>query len=537
MIITSKLAEEIVRDSVSEKSDIIDIVVLPVSVAAFLTPLSISNFLSKMKLKKEEYDMILIPGLVKGDASILEERVGIPSFKGPEHAADIIETIDFFRKGEKLDKIKPANYLSEKTIAEILDYISDFNKSLIQRNLSAVLKIGREVSPVFLSPSLMPTVVSEIVDAPKYSFEKMIEIAKYYLSNGAGIIDIGMFAGKSHPEFFPKVISPLKEELNVPISIDTLNPEEILSGIDAGADLVLSLNSKNMKFLEDHIDSTLRDEVGFCVIPDFETITRGPLSLRLKSLNENLKLAKELGFKKIIADAILDPPISGSLSGSLATFKLFREIDPETPLLMGVGNVTELVDADSFGLNALLATMTIELGVSLLLTTEESNKTLGCVRELKKSTLFAFYAKLKNTNPKNIGISMLYAKDRKNYDQKIDQSIDEKIIVITTEYKSEYVADRKGFFKISIDREKKELIAFFYPSAKSAPSHEIRGKVAESVCKKIVELELISNMDHASYLGRELMKAEICLLSGKSYVQDQPFMFGDENYLYPKKSD
>ncbi len=37
---------------------------------------------------------------------------------------------------------------------------------------------------------------------------------------------------------------------------------------------------------------------------------------------------------------------------------------------------------------------------------------------------------------------------------------------------------------------------------------------------KIEEMGLITRLDHAAYLGRELAKAEIALVTGKEYIQD-----------------
>ena len=49
----------------------------------------------------------------------------------------------------------------------------------------------------------------------------------------------------------------------------------------------------------------------------------------------------------------------------------------------------------------------------------------------------------------------------------------------------------------------------------------IKGKTADAVYSKIVELGLVSNLGHAAYLGSELAKAEIALRTGKEYIQDK----------------
>jgi len=48
----------------------------------------------------------------------------------------------------------------------------------------------------------------------------------------------------------------------------------------------------------------------------------------------------------------------------------------------------------------------------------------------------------------------------------------------------------------------------------------IKGKTAEGIYAKIVEMGLITRLEHATYLGSELAKAEIALRTGKEYIQD-----------------
>jgi dihydropteroate synthase len=50
----------------------------------------------------------------------------------------------------------------------------------------------------------------------------------------------------------------------------------------------------------------------------------------------------------------------------------------------------------------------------------------------------------------------------------------------------------------------------------------IKGKTAEDVYAQIIDLDLVSRLDHAAYLGSELVKAEIALMTGKEYIQDSP---------------
>jgi len=49
------------------------------------------------------------------------------------------------------------------------------------------------------------------------------------------------------------------------------------------------------------------------------------------------------------------------------------------------------------------------------------------------------------------------------------------------------------------------------------------GKNAREVIDTLLELELISRLDHAAYLGRELEKAQLALQFNRSYAQDDVF--------------
>ena len=46
------------------------------------------------------------------------------------------------------------------------------------------------------------------------------------------------------------------------------------------------------------------------------------------------------------------------------------------------------------------------------------------------------------------------------------------------------------------------------------------GQSAKEVYEEIIIKDLVSRMEHAAYLGSELQKAEIAMITGKEYVQD-----------------
>ena len=86
LIITGKLAEDSVREQVSDFIDV-DVLALPVSVASFITPSYAVNELQKRDLSN--YDMLIVPGTMSGDLRVIEDALGVATFRGPLHSADL----------------------------------------------------------------------------------------------------------------------------------------------------------------------------------------------------------------------------------------------------------------------------------------------------------------------------------------------------------------------------------------------------------------------------------------------------------------
>ncbi len=79
--------------------------------------------------------------------------------------------------------------------------------------------------------------------------------------------------------------------------------------------------------------------------------------------------------------------------------------------------------------------------------------------------------------------------------------------------------DDKG---IAIDPETGEPLSC-NQARKRIPTKVFKGRSAKEVGIKLSESEepcLISRLDHAMYLGRELQRAESCLINGEIYIQD-----------------
>jgi dihydropteroate synthase len=73
-----------------------------------------------------------------------------------------------------------------------------------------------------------------------------------------------------------------------------------------------------------------------------------------------------------------------------------------------------------------------------------------------------------------------------------------------------------------LDRENNKIVAIYYPNEKDKPEIIIKGSNTRDIYQTIIRNKLITKLDHAAYLGRELKKAEIALRIGRSYKQDEP---------------
>jgi dihydropteroate synthase-like protein len=220
-----------------------------------------------------------------------------------------------------------------------------------------------------------------------------------------------------------------------------------------------------------------------------------------------------------LADLILEP---SDVLESFIAFRQFADRNPNVPLFVGVSNVTELMDADSVGVNALLARLSSEVGASILLATEKSDKAKGTVGEEVAAAKMMFLAKKRCSVPKDLGVDLLLLKDKRNREELYDKAFEKNVRVIAAEKPDLTELDALGSFTIVVDRINGYVVALHYSLAKmEKPDKIIKGKTADAIYSKIIELGLVSREDHVAYLGSELAKAEIALRTGKEYIQDR----------------
>lgn len=515
LLITGALAKDLVEHYAQESGVETSVLALNVSVAAFLTPEKIAKEVGNLNLKG--FDVILVPGLTRGDVKVIEDVRGIPTYKGPKYAADLPTVLNFLGK-VKFSRERPAcEILKAEIQRRALEELANVDG---KRNLLLKNPGNMTVGGLAIGKDFPMRIMAEIVDAPLLSDEEIAALAQQYVRDGADIIDVGMLAGEPRPKDAKRAVIAVKRAVNVPVSIDTLDPDEAREAVSAGCDLVLSADAGNMKDM-----ASFASKVAVVVIPTNHKEGYFPKEAekRVELLERNMEEAKRFGMEKIIGDLILSPVCNPGITESLVAFHMFAKRNPEVPLLMGVGNAVELIDADSVGVNALLAGIASEIGVSILLTTEKSDKAKGSIKELAAASKMMFIAKRRSSVPKDLGLDLLMLKDKRKREEPYDTALEKKVQVIKAEDVKPLTFDPKGCFKIIVDRRSELIAALYYPTfSRDKPSLIIKGKRAEEIYSKMVEMNLITRLEHAAYLGGELAKAEIALKVGKDYIQDNP---------------
>ena len=512
LLVTGQLAEDAVRRYAQGSSVETETLALKIAVAAFLTPQTIADALKDRKLT--DFNAVIVPGLVRGDTTAISKATGVAAFKGPRYAADLPTVLDSLCEVQLSTTVPADDLLREKLQQKALQEIekTEKNRAELLKKPGSML-----IGNLAVGKDFPMRVLAEIVDAALMDKETIQRTAKRFVEAGADLIDVGMVAGESQPLVAKRIVEWVKQVVNVPVSIDTLDPAEIKAAVQAGAELVLSGDAGNIEEI-----APFASKVAVVVIPTNQRQGFFPKKAqdRVKYLEEIIAKAKKLGIKRCLADLIVEPT---NILESFIAFKEFAERNPDVPLFVGVSNVTELFDADSVGINALLARLSQEVNASMLLATEKSDKAKGTVAEEVAAAKMMFLAKKRGSVPKDLGIDLLILKDKRFHEEPYDKKLEAGAKVVDARERSEPATlDSEGMFKISIDRVEGVLVAVHYDSAQmDKPVNVVKGKTADSVFVKIVEKGLVSKLDHAAYLGSELAKAEIALRTGKEYIQDK----------------
>lgn len=325
-------------------------------------------------------------------------------------------------------------------------------------------------------------ILAEIVEAWRLPWERLLAEAEYYRAGGADIIDLGCPPMEPF-EGVGDVVRGLKE-LGYAVSVDTFDPGTIREADEAGVDLLLSVNSQNLVLVPE-----LRCKV--VVIPDFGE--------GLDSLERNAAKVAALG-KEHVLDPILDP-LSFGFTAAVERFCEVRRRHPEAEILMGVGNLTELTDVDSHGVNAVMAGIITELGIDYVLTTEVVSWARGAVRELDRARKLMFYAHSNRVLPKSLDDGLVALKSTP-----FDPYTEEELRAMQAK-----VRDRN--LRIFADLERVYLFNRDLFVSGTDPGELFAAVQAD-------------DPGHAFYLGRELERAALAVRLGKRYTQESDLGWG-----------
>ena len=407
------------------------IAALRIKVAALMT----TDYIRRT-LKPEPVARIVLPGLCQADTGALAEHFRMPVVKGPKDLRDLPEFL------------------------------------------------GGEAQAYDLHGPHDLTLLAEVNDVSSLDDDAVLAIAERYRRDGADIIDLGCSPERPHPDLGRLVRRLVSEGHRV--SIDTFDEREALSGDDAGAEMLLSLDGRNL-----HLAGRLHAVP--VILPD--------PGKGVPSLLKNVAAAKERGARRVIADPILEP-IPFGFAASLFRYVEARRGLPDTDLLMGVGNLSELTEADSTGVNALLCGVMSELEIRYALTTEVAGWARGSVREIDCGRRMMHHARARKTLPKGFDHRLVTTRD-----PKVRRPKEEELRALQSR-----VTDRN--FRIDTDGE----AIYIYNSERFVRTTDVRAVFDR--------LGVEDDASHAFYLGRELMKAEIARRLGKKYIQGEPLDWG-----------
>ncbi|MGC9514081.1 dihydropteroate synthase-like protein [Methanocrinis sp.] len=487
LVVTGRLAEEMVREAVGEMADVL---VMEVDVASFITPKMLRE------ARPEGYDIILIPGAITADFGPVSCELETKIRLGPKHAVDLRRVLPLLDSVELSATTPACVLLEERMRSEARSAVDELEQDA---------KASMAIKGVKVGGSSRMKVLAEIVDATRFGDLGLAERVRRSELEGADMIDLGIPLD-ADPADVARAVRTALGATRLPVSVDTLRPELLNAGIGAGCDLILSLDGSNLN----EVGETAASAGVFAVVlPGPET-----------SLAENLRRALARGVKAM-ADPVLSPPLMG-LAESICRYREFHLAFPEVPLFFGVGNVAELLDADSQGVNALLAAIGAEAGASVLFTPEYSDKARGSIRELRTASEMMLLAKARDSPPKDLGLDLLVLKEKHRRPE----------VEMPAEFETvgpgvgrgedggvgggggggRWEMDPAGSFRIGVAEGK---IVVRHDSA------TLVGISARELLAEIIDRGLVTRLDHAGYLGRELERAETALSLGRSYSQDE----------------
>ena len=305
--------------------------------------------------------------------------------------------------------------------------------------------------------------------------------------DGADVIDVGCDPGDTWTGVGDCVRA--LRDAGHRVSIDSFNPVEIASAAKAGAELVLSVNSTNC-------DAAADWGCEVVVIPDV------PSTLATLDATLEVLVARGVPFR---IDPVLEP-IGFGFAASLARYQDVRKRYPEAEMMMGIGNLTELTDCDSAGINVLLLGFCQELGIRSVLTTQVINWSRTSVRECDLARRLVFHAVQKRVLPKHLEPQLVVLRDARLYDPTADELTRLADTIKDHNYRLFVRDGRLHLVSDKLQLTDRDPFVLFHTLLDQRGA----GMTAS----------------HAFYLGYEMAKAATALTLGKQYRQDEALDWG-----------
>jgi dihydropteroate synthase-like protein len=326
-------------------------------------------------------------------------------------------------------------------------------------------------------------IFAEIVDASALAVDVIVKRAEDYVLKGANVIDLGCLPDTPFPHL-EETIRALKEK-GYKTSVDSADPDELLRGGKAGADYLLSLNEETL-----HV----ADQVAS--IPVLIPKDHGDMASLYRAMDTLDKKGR-----KYLVDPVLDP-INFGFMKSMERYAEIRRERSEAEILMGTGNLTELTDADTTGITAVLLGIASELHIRHVLVVQVSPHTRRTVEEHDLARRIMYASRAEHELPKDYADGLLCLHSRRPFPQSA-----EEIAEVARE-----VHDKN--FRIEIAEDGIHIY--------NRDGHYIARDVFDLYPKLGVE----KDGAHGFYLGAELARAEIAWRLAKRYAQDEPLDWG-----------
>jgi dihydropteroate synthase-like protein len=293
------------------------------------------------------------------------------------------------------------------------------------------------------------------------------------------------------------------------VSIDSLDPREIEPAVQAGAELVLSVNSSNREAACDWGCEVI-------AVPDDPRTLAG-----LDETVDQLAAASV----RLRIDPVLEP-IGFGFAGSLGRYLQVRERYPDAEIMMGIGNLTELTDADSAAVNVVLLGFCQELGIRSVLTTQVINWARSSVRECDLGRRLVYHSIRHRVLPKHLEPRLVMLRDAA-----VTEASNEELERLASEIKD-------ANYRVFVAGGEVHVVSHTLHLHDADPFF-----LFEQLRQSAPDRSLPKNLDaaHAFYLGYEMCKAATAMTLAKQYTQDESLDWGfltqpeARHYLKPRR--